>query len=633
LALVLAPALARAEPPDRVTFQADRVEADAAQRELTLEGHVELRVDRYRLRGDRIHLRFEDGAVVFGGDAHLALCPCPGPPLTLAAGGGRVEAGGDVRLRLPRLELGGVPVFALPYLWLRPPERVGVLPPIVALRGADGLLLGSGVHLPWRGADGALRALDLTAGGYTLGGAEVGASFVTPETSARVIADLIHGTRVALDARGSLVTEARSGAGVAWDLDAVRGDRARSGTVDLAPAARPFDTAAAEASLRAEAGPVSALVAGGAVARAPRGDGPIAAGPRAFAALGGPIGGLGSWSADASGLVLGGAAPAIGLGRASIGGEIDARPGPFELRAALRARGRVAGADPAISPDASSEAAAAGRVDLELPVARTFAAVPGEAPLVHWITPALGLRGALAAQRGSFFTPIGGAVPPASFLAVAGASSAVGRYAGPALRLDVRAGATAGATTEPMLHARLGVDARVAAASVEAAAVGDRLGTAATARPPDPSALDGTRGFAFLARTRLGPDDRPSLRLDVAAQGGAGAGAGQARAIAAGAWAALPGDDLAYLAAAGWSGGAELSIPWASAFRTAARVDADLTGHALLSVRGLAAYRHPCGCLAVGVLGAHRAGREGFDLAATIDMVPPVRAGQPAGGR
>src|SRR5262249_30822497 len=160
-------------------------------------------------------------------------------------------------------------------------------------------------------------------------------------------------------------------------------------------------------------------------------------------------------------------------------------------------------------------------------------------------TPSISLRGALAAQRGSFFVPIGGAVPPASWIGALGLSTALGRYAGSALRLDVRAGATGSAgDAGGLLHDRLGSDGALAGAADEAAGVGDR----------------GSRSGALIGRARLGAAAGPSLRLDVAAQ--EGAFAGRARAVAAGAWAALPGDDLAYLAAAGWTGGAEISLPF-----------------------------------------------------------------------
>jgi hypothetical protein len=126
----------------------------------------------------------------------------------------------------------------------------------------------------------------------------------------------------------------------------------------------------------------------------------------------------------------------------------------------------------------------------------------------------------------------------------------------------------------------------------------------------------------MIGRLRLGPAAGPSLRLEAAAQGGGGAG--RARSLAAGAWAALPGDDLAYLAAGGWTGGAEISIPWTRTFRTAVRGDADLDARAVLGVRARAEYQHPCGCLGLGITGAHRMGRDGADVAVTVEVMPPV---------
>jgi hypothetical protein len=621
--------LASADPPasrpaDALRFRADRLDGDAAAGDVTLKGNVELAYDRYRLRAERLHLRFQDRAIVFTGEARAALCPCPDAPLTFLASGGRFEPPGDLVLHYPRLAIAGVPVFALPVLWLRSPEQIGVLPPIVAVRGGDGLLLGSGVHLPWRGPGGVLEALDLTAGGYVAGGAEVGAHLATAGSDTSITMDLIHGTRVALLGRGALVAEgprAASGAsvGVAWSLDAIRGDRARSGTVDLEPAARPFDAGAAEVSVRAESSNLTSLVAGGVVARAARGEGPIAAGPRAALAFGGRLGTLGSWGADATGVVLGDETHALSIGRASARAEIDAQPGPFELRASAGARARFAGDGGLAGP--STEEATAARADLELPFARAFASGPGDAPLVHWITPALSVRGALAAQGGPFFVPIGGSVPTASWIGVAGVSTALGRYAGPSIRLDLRAGATGAADgAQALLHAHLGADARLVAAAVEAAAVGERVGSVRNEVPV--ASAGAAPGASVLGRVRVGDLAGPWMRVDAAGQ--TGAGAGRARAIAWGAWAALPGDDLAYLAAAGWTGGAELSIPWGFGIRTGVRADMDLDAKTLLAIRGTAGYRHPCGCFGLGVLAAHRVGRDGVDVAVSLDVAPPV---------
>ncbi len=546
--LTLAPA-ALADPPPpaegHLTFRADHLEGDTALGQLTLSGHVALAYDRYRLAADRLFLTLDHGALSFDGEARAAFCPCPDPPLTFLASGGRLYPSSDVFLRFPRVAVGGVPVLALPFLWLRAPDEVGLLPPIVSLRGADGLLLGSGVRLPWHGPGGVIEALDLSAGGYTAGGAELGARLTTAGGTLGVMADLVNGTRVALDGAGALLPDLSTRVGVAYAIDAIRGDRARSGTVDLSAAALPFDTAAAEASLRGNLGPASAIVAGGAVARAVRGEGPIAAGPRTTIALGGPLGAVGSWSAGAAGVVLGGGSSdggALPMGSASLGAEVDARPGPFELRASARARGRFADDGEPSGP--SDEAAAAARLDLELPLSRAFPGAPGEAPLIHGISPSITLRGALASQSGPFFVPIGGVVPTASWIAAAGVGSTLGRAAGASLRADLHAGAAGSAAgTDALAHARLAADAHLAAATLEAAAVDDAAGT--------------TRGAAFLGRLRIGPATGLWLRLDAAAQ--TGGDAGEARAVAAGAWAALPGDDLAYLSAPGWTGGAESS--------------------------------------------------------------------------
>lgn len=603
-ALVAPPARAQ----DRLTFSAGRVEADAALTDVTLEKDVDVRYGRYRLRGDRLRVRGGAGEVRFDGDAHLALCPCADPPLTFGAAGGRFQPPGDLFLRAPRIEIGGRPVFALPFLWLRAPDQVGLLPPILALRGPDGLLLGGGVHLPLRAAGGEVRAIDLSAAGFSAGGMEMGAAVRTPEGRARAVVDLVHGTRVVLDARGA-APDRGGPLALAWDLDAIRGDRARDATVELGAAARPFDTGAAEASLRGGAGGAGIVAGGGVVLRALRGEGPIVLGPRASLAAGGPIGRVGSWSADAGAAALANATAsgATPIARAAAAAEIDERLGPVALRAMSAARARYAGT---MDAGAAREEAIAARAELSLPIVRTFAAGGGP-PIAHWITPTLLLRGALADVRGDFFAPIDGQIPPASWIAAAGITTAVGRYAGPALRLDARAGASGNAAgdVQPLLHAHLGADGRLAAVAVDAAAIG---------APRDRADLP--RGYSLVARVHLGGDMLPGLRIDAGVQGGAGAG--RARAIASGAWAALPGDELAYLAQPGITTGAEIFVPWSRAVRTTARADVDLTAGSILAVRGVAEYHHSCGCLGVILMGAHRMGRGGIDLTATVDVVP-----------
>lgn len=624
---------------DRVIFRAGRLDADARLDTVSLRDRVEIRHGRYRLESEALRLRFDRGAVVFDGDARMAFCPCPSPPLTIAASGGRFEPPGDLFLRFPRVEVLRVPIFALPYLWLRSPEQPGLLPPILALRGRDGVILGAGAHLPWRGDDGAARSLDVTIAGYFQGGAEIGARLFTPATTTRLVLDQLRGTRAIVDAHGSLAPDrdAPPRLGLSWDVDAIRGDRARSATRDLATAAQPFDRAAAEVSLRAGSGAIASIFAGGLAASALRGEGAIAFGPRAAVALGGALGRVGSWSADAGGAVLGEPATnaSLPLAGASLGGELDARPGPLELRFSSRARARVAGDLPDGPP--SHVATVALRADVELPLVRVYAAAPGDASVAHWITPALSLQGALASQRGAFFTtpsrspfalpapPISALLPPASLLAAAGAWTAIGRYAGPSLRLDLRAGAAVDDDgADALVHARLAFDARIAAGEIEAAAVPLEIGRAPAASLPSADPVsDAARGLALVARARFGAEDGPFVRVDLASQRGASARA--ARAIAPASDPSVPGADRAWIATLGTSLGGEVSVPWLRVMRTALRADTDLDAGELLAIRGSTEYRHACGCLSLGLLGAHRVGRRGVDLLFTASVVPVFR--------
>jgi len=605
--LCIAPLASAREPEDSLTFRADHLDADPKLGHITLEGNVVLRYGRYRLTGDRLEIVVADGAITFNGNGRVALCPCANPPFTLAFRFGRLSRTGDITLRFPRLELFRAPILGLPWLWLRAPEKPGLLPPIVALRGADGLLIGAGIHLPWRGEGSAIRSLDLTAAGLTRGGVEVGASLHTPSSTARITFDRVQGNRLALEARGSITTS--SFAGIAWDADAIRGDRARSGTIDLAAASAPFDHAAAETALRAP-GPLTALFAGGFVARAQRGDGAAAAGPRASASLGGRLGSLGTWEAGANGLVLAGARmeSPLPIGRASLGAEINGRPGPFALHLAVFGRALAAGRTSPLPNPLQLDATASARLGIELPLLRSFGAARGEGPLLHWIAPAIEIGGMGAVQRGDLFRPLFAKVAPAAALALGGVSTALGRYAGPSVRLSLRAGMIASkpSPAAALALARLTADAPFAAATVDVAATS---GTAA--------------GATLIAHTRLGTARGPAVLLDIAAEGGDDPRAARSIESIAG---AAPSAELSAFAGPGTTLGAGVALPFPAVLRTTLHADVDLHTARWLAVTGHSEYRHPCGCLSVGLGGAYRIGRKGLDLALSLDLAPSLRA-------
>src|SRR6187402_3714857 len=158
LAGALAPAPARAEVPPapdahgrefRVDFSARNLDVDAELGELSLSGDVVVTVGRYRLGGQRVKLKRGPRGISVEGGGDIAFCKCESPPVTLGYSSVTIAPPSDVLIQGAVLRAHGVPLFWLPYLWLRSPDRVGLIFPSAEWRGDDGLLLGSGVHLPF----------------------------------------------------------------------------------------------------------------------------------------------------------------------------------------------------------------------------------------------------------------------------------------------------------------------------------------------------------------------------------------------------------------------------------------------------------------------------------------------------
>lgn len=646
VAATCATALAQTRAPDAVRFRADTLEADPSKDEVALRGRVVVAFDRWRLRSDELRLARRRAGFAVDGTGVVAACPCPDPPVSLAFSGAELHDDGDLDLEWPRLRVGSVPVLVVPWLRLVPADRAGFLPPLIALRADDGLLLGSGVHLPWRTGSGELSAVDVVGGGYTSGGGHVGVGYRGPIGPTRVEVDRVNGTRVAVDSRGA--TRAPD-ATLAWEADAARGDRGRSGAVDLEAAARPFDTARVEAA--ADAG--GALLGVGGVLRAPRGQGEPFVGPAVFAAATG--GELVRWESDAAAVLLAGerAGTPIALGR--FAAEAVGRPGPLRTtgRAELRAR-HVGAAAAAGTLGAAAGATTDGATDdvlvgvggaAELPLSRAFAAPAGR--LVHTVAPVVDGRVAVGARRGAFLEAARAPTPqpPASdggvgaWLVGGGVDSSLSRGAGGA-RLALRLGGvgdTAPADVSrseasrslgprpdvrlvPVAHATLAADGGWAAFDARGALAGLSPSDRAVGAAASTSADEVGRGAALLARARLGSLAGPSLAVAVAGAGGAGAGA--ARRAADGSLAALVGDDVAFLDATGWTAGLGALVPLGAGFALRSGADGDLSAATLLAVRGAVLWSHRCGCLALELAAAHREGRPGVDAWATIDLVP-----------
>lgn len=631
LLLLAAAATARASGgPEELTFRAGKVEAGADLLKIELKDDVVITFGRARIESQALRLeRRPDGGAVVEGEARLWFCPCPDPPIAIAFAGGEAFPEGDITLRFPRLEVLGLPVFALPWIWVRAPHQIGLLPPFVAWRGASGLLAGTGVHVPWMGEGGAPRVFEATTAGYfTKGGVEVGARLETPSTTTRATFDWLRRARVELSAQGhfparggasdeGLGAGGLSDAGAAWDIDAIRGDSARARTLSLEAAAKPFDAMAAETSLRIGRASVTGFLSTGVIARAYRGDGRVAGGPSATFALGGPLSSRGAWDALLTGAVLRDdqTDAAVALALASVGTELNFHPGPLEVRVSSRERVRAASR----ATDPSADAAASARLDVGLPLARSFGNQPGDAPLVHIIEPSLEAQGAIALGRGTFFREHWDAAPRFLWTSAAAISTSLGTYTGSGARIALRAGFAGLNKTipRPAAHALAAAQTPWLSGDLEAALV-------PPGSPTDPGPFNPSSGeplpisYALLARARAGPPGGIELRADLAAM--SGAEASLARIFAGGTASGPYAAELLYLAEDGISGAASLAIPWTQWLRTSARAAADFTAERLLAVGLGVELKHPCGCASLTALGAYRAGRDGIDAIISLDI-------------
>lgn len=589
------PSSLAAEPV--VSFSAKEAEADLEKRELRLRGDVEIGFERFRLRSDELLLCETAEGVAAVGPARVTFCDCLEAPVAIGFERAEIEAPGDLKLHRPRLEVGGVTVLALPWFWLRAPSQPGLLPPKIAWRGGDGLLLGGGGHLPWGEGE---SALDLGLAGYTRGGFELTTALRTPGSTAHLRWDRLRGDLVALDALGSTTLGSRTD--LAWDVDAIRGPRARAGTIDLEAAARAYDHAAVESTTRL--GPL--ILGTGARGIAARGSSGMGAGqafgPRLSLAAGTALGSDGVWDALATGEVL--AAPeAIHVLRAESELAFAARPGPFATRIAARESVMLM-----VSESTTGlEAALSARAEAGLPLVREFGGEE-EPPLVHLIEPRAELTGLLSRISGDSVEPTsmprsvgeGGAL-----LASAGLRTALGRrFESSGASLEMAMGALLPTETErpePLARYRASFALRHFGLEGEGASLLARQ----------------RRGQVALGRARFGALDASHLSLRIAGREGVEPIAARMLATsslrsASGGWLAWP----------GWSAGLDAGSWLSRSVWIEAGADADATTRALLGVRAAAGYAHPCGCLAANLHGQRRLGREGVDVWATVDLTP-----------
>jgi len=599
VAVALFASRARADPPEaRVT--ADDVTLDARPEALSLRGHVDVEADPFHLTSDALRVTRTPRGLLIEGDGRVAFCPCLGEPVALEFRRATVAPPGDLFLVQPRLEIASIPVFWLPYFWLRSAGRAGVLPPDVEYRGKDGVFLGDGVHVPWLAGD-AQAGLDVRAGGYVEGGVAVESTLRTPSSVTTARWDDLHQNGFAIDARGSTSTEQARPVTLSWDADLLRGERGVVSTTDLDAASRVFDRGAAEASWRRSGW----VVAAGAWAESVRGGGLSevdAAGPVVRARNSGALGDVGAYDATVEGGTLSGAGiSALSFGRADGGGVLATRWGPILGSIALRGGADVVDQ----GQEEGYDTAASARARLSLPLARAFESASPDDPWRHRIEPEVE-AGALAAQADGLLgeIPTPGGVRGVAWLADAGVHTALGRWA---TRQGFELGGDVGGVGGDEQPSELVVRWR-GAASARWLGLG--------AEGADVAGPAGDWGHAVTARARVGAI--PSLHVALSLAGREGVDPIVARALTDAPLASSSG----FFATSGWTSGGRVTLPVTPFVTARAGADGDLTAEKLVAVRGSLEVHDKCGCVAVRLSAAERMGRDGVDVWLSVDLMP-----------
>ena len=577
-----------------VDFEAGKVELDGDLSRLALEKDVVIKVDRYRLTSQKLTLRRTSRGVVVDGEGRVAFCRCENPPITFGFRQAIVAPPTDLFVREPTVRLGGVPVLWLPVLWLRAPDRLGLLPPTVAWRGADGLLAGTGVHVPVGGRRGpTLETIDLYASGYLKGGVELQTRLATEHSSTAVRWDHLRADLLALDTHGA--AQAEPDATAAWRIDAIRGVRGRYGTLELEPAARRYDRGRASVQ-SAWRGVVGGLGVSATMDRGSALDDLGTLGPEAHLGFGTAVGSGSALDVSIAATSLrqvGSTTTSLALGRGRF--DLGTSLGPLWLGATLDQRGALWSEPEAQRVDGSAGA----RVTAALPFWRGFGSDAD--PLVHRVEPFVSAGARASGSRGAALAPAPAPRSSRTLLALGGLQSGIGRQGSrSAFVADARAGGIGSNQLSPIVGGALSGDAEIYSIRADGALVPER-----------------GRAYYSALRARLGRAD--ALHVGGRLEGQGDLAPTDARWLGADAW-DVP--SFAWLDSPGWSAGSELGIPWTTELATLLSADADLGRERWLAVHGALGYRHRCGCLAAVAAVGQRLGRDGIDAEIRLDLMP-----------
>jgi hypothetical protein len=581
-----------------VAFGADEVRFDARAQALEIVGHVHVDEPPFHLTGEAMRLRRVAIGAQLDGAGKLSFCPCLSTPLAVRFQGATVAPPDDLILRQPVLEVFGVPVAWAPVFWLRSAGRFGVLAPDIEWRGADGLLLGEGIHVPWVKGD-TKRGLDLRAAGYVEGGAAVDATLQTTLTVTRVQWDELRGDDGILVAAHGATSPAPEAPDVAWSVDALRGGRAVRATTDVDAAARPFDAADADAAWRSggwtfAAGFRDAALRGGDLSDLGAG------GPVVVARTSEALARAGSYDATLEGgavseATVGTTTFARGEGGMSLASRLGS------VGATVAARGLAELADDGTR--SGLDGAAQARASLGLPLARGFGSTDPDDPWVHRTEPRIEAAALVTRVDDVIVIPSGrGMTAPegGAWVLAADWDNALGRWgARDSAELDASAGVVGdGGQVLPAVRAR---------AAASATWVGLRADFARVLGSDD-------AGGAFVARARIGPTAGPHVAVHVAERDGIDP-------VVARTLVDAPLEPASgFLATPGWTGGARVAVPIGPRITTRAGADVDLGASQLVAALGALELHDPCGCVVVRATAAHRIGRDGVDVWLTVDL-------------
>ncbi len=592
----LLPSAASAEPGASTTthwveFEAGNVEVDGELDRVELTEDVAVTAGRFRLSGEHLVLSRGPRGLEVDGRGALSLCPCDDAPVSVGFQSATMAPPTDLVLERATLRVGPVPVAWVPWLWLRSPRRLGMLPPQASWRAEDGLFAGTGLHVPLEPEDRTGRDfLDLRLGGYWRPGLEARVDLLRRQHVLRSRFDHVGESLVDLEGHG---TQNGDDGGWGWRVDLLRGPRADRGTPELERAARRHDRVRlgvhqATARWVGGVGVTSDLRRGGAF-----GDWG-AAGPVASVALGHSWAGVGAMRAAAG--IRSASHPELGsasLVSESLGLRLAARPGPLSL--VLDVGEEVVGVVTEL--DETGVAMARSRAAVGLPLVREFGR--SRDPVVHWLEPAVALQAGTDAASGPFATQL-----HPGFGTLAGASvglhNALGhRHRRAAAAVDVEAGgASDGTASRQVGQVRATWEARYAAlgASATAASIRDGIvrgrGRVGVWHGLHLGGwIDGRQGEEpLLARWISAAPDEPPL----------------------GAW----------FDQGGWSAGGGLGLPLLVGLEASTAVSYDLSAERWLGVRAALRYAHPCRCLDLSAVASERVGRDGVDVWVMLDLLP-----------